>query len=405
MNTAKLWQFTPFDTLFFRDGRPFNAGETVWLKSQFPPSGRTLQGAIRSTIVEHSGMDWKSYHDACRPENAADYPLVKVIGTANNLGELRLSGPFLLRNGEWLWPAPLDLYHSKQGYGLLTPSAEPVECDLGKIRLPQASAQGLKTQEGKYVTNAAMAELLAGNTGSLPVSVEAGEPPPWIWKLCSDEPRDKDTLADSEPKVGLGRDNALRQHKEGMLYSIAAVRLREGVTLAMVVAEIDADLHPSEPFIQRLGGEGKLAKICISDPPIWPKMPELIPKEGKIRFKLVLTTPAYFQGCWLPAGLELKENLGWQGPWPAIAANREAIELSAVTLISVCIGKTIRIGGWNLAANPPCPRPLEGFIPAGSVYFCEIDAGQSETVAALHGGHIGLYCEYGFGHVLVGTWE
>jgi CRISPR-associated protein Cmr3 len=50
-----LWRFTPLDTLFFRDGRPFNAGETVWLESLFPPSGRTLQGVIRSAIIEYSG--------------------------------------------------------------------------------------------------------------------------------------------------------------------------------------------------------------------------------------------------------------------------------------------------------------------------------------------------------------
>lgn len=401
MNTVKCWQFAPLDTLFFRDGRPFNAGETVWLNSQFPPSGRTLQGAIRSAIVEHSGMDWISYRAACKPENAAGDPLVRAIGTAQDLGEMRLSGPFLLRDREWLLPVPLDLFVAQQVYGLLAPSATPVECDLGAVRLPQASVKGLKTQEGKYVTVAVMAELLAGQTANFPSKPSAS-----LWKLFADNPDDpeeKDALADLEPKVGLGRDNVLRLHKEGMLYSIATVRLREGVTLAMVVAGIDEKLHPSGPFIQRLGGEGKLAKVSISDPPAWPRMPTLIPKAGKLRFKLVLTTPTYFKECWRPDGFALRENVGWQGSWPAITTNQETIELANVTLVSACIGKTVRIGGWDLASN--APRPLEGFVPAGSVYFCEIDAGQMDNVAALHGGHIGLHREYGFGHVLVGTWE
>lgn len=402
MNTAKLWRFAPLDTLFFRDGRPFNAGETVWLNSQFPPSGRTLQGAIRSAIVEYSGMDWTSYYAACKPENAASNPL-KSIGNAQDLGEMRLSGPFLLRDSEWLLPVPMDLVYSKseKRYSLLAPSAQPVECDLGKVRLPQASVKGLKTQEGRYVRGAVMAELLAGQTGNFPSKPSAS-----LWKLFADNPDDpeeKDALADLEPKVGLGRDNALRRHKEGMLYSIATVRLREGVTLMMVVAGIDEKLHPSGPLIQRLGGEGKLAKVSISNPPTWPMMPTLIAKAGKLRFKLVLTTPAYFKECWRPDGFALRENVGWQGSWPTITANQETIELADVILVSACIGKTIRIGGWDLAAN--APRPLEGFVPAGSVYFCEIDAGQMDNVAALHGGHIGLYREYGFGHVLVGTWE
>lgn len=404
MNTVKLWRFTPLDTLFFRDGRPFNAGETVWLNSQFPPSGRTLQGAIRTAIVEHSSMDWASYYAACKPENAGSNDLVKAIGNAENLGQMQLSGPFLLRDDEWLLPAPLDLFHTEQkGYGLLAPSAQAVECDLGKVRLPQGAGKGLKTQEGKYVTGAVTAQLLAGQTETLPA-----KPGVSLWKLFADNPDDpeeKDALADLEPKVGLGRDNALRQHKDGMLYSIAPVRLRDGTELAMVVAGIDAGLHPASPFIQRLGGEGKLAKISISESPAWPTMPTLTTTAGKLRFKLVLTTPAYFKECWRPAGFELRESVGWQGSWPAIAANRKAIELADVTLVSACIGKAVRIGGWDLAAN--APRPLEGFVPAGSVYFCfcEIDAGQAENVAALHGGHIGLYCEYGFGHVLVGTWE
>ena len=401
MSIGKLWQFAPLDTLFFRDGRPFNAGETVWLNSQFPPSGRTLQGAIRSAIVEHSGMDWTRYHAICKSENAEGNTLVKAIGNAQDLGQMQLSGPFLLRDNEWLLPAPLDLFDSKHGYGLLAPSARAVECDLGKVRLPQGAGKGLKTQEGKYVTGAVMAKLLAGQTETSP-----SKPDVSLWKLFADNPDDpeeKDALADLEPKVGLGRDNALRQHKDGMLYSIATVRLRERVELAMVVAGIDTDLHPSGPFIQRLGGEGKLAKISISESPAWPTMPKLTPKAGKLRFKLVLTTPVYFKERWRPAGFELRESVGWQGSWPAIAANRKAIELADVTLVSACIGKAVRIGGWDLAAN--APRPLEGFIPAGSVYFCEIDTGRAENVAALHGGHIGLYCEYGFGHVLVGTWE
>jgi CRISPR-associated protein Cmr3 len=359
-----LWRFTPLDTLFFRDGQPFNAGETVWLESLFPPSGRTLQGVIRSAIVEYSGMDWKTYHNVCKTPD--DNPLVKAIGNAETLGNMRLSGPFLMRDDDWLFPVPLDLFHAKQGYGLLAPSATLVECDLGKIHLPAGKGEGLKIQEGKYVTSQAMVDLLAGRTTALPS----------IWKLFADDPKEGDALADLEPKVGLERDNALRKHKEGRLYSIALVRLREHVQLAVAVSGLPRDLQPTGPLIQRLGGEGKLAQVIIGELPSWPIMPRLVAKDGKFRFKLVLTTPAYFKECWRPDGFVREIGQGWRGTLRASTTAHGTLELTGVTIIFACIGKTVRIGGWNLMYDKP--RSLEGFVPAGSVYFCEVDAGTAQ---------------------------
>jgi hypothetical protein len=173
-------------------------------------------------------MDWKTYHNVCKTPD--DNSLVKAIGNAETLGNVRLSGPFLMRDDDWLFPVPLDLFHAKQGYGLLAPSATLVECDLGKIHLPAGKGEGLKIQEGKYVTSQAMVDLLAGRTTALPS----------IWKLFADDPKEGDALADLEPKVGLERDNALRKHKEGRLYSIALVRLREHVQLAVAVSGLPA---------------------------------------------------------------------------------------------------------------------------------------------------------------------
>jgi CRISPR/Cas system CMR-associated protein Cmr3 (group 5 of RAMP superfamily) len=41
----------PIDTLFFRDGAPFNAGETGFIKSIFPPTPQTGYGFSRAALL------------------------------------------------------------------------------------------------------------------------------------------------------------------------------------------------------------------------------------------------------------------------------------------------------------------------------------------------------------------
>ena len=48
-------KITPFDTLFFRTGRPFSGGVDTWVDAVFPPFPSTLYGAIRSFLIFHMG--------------------------------------------------------------------------------------------------------------------------------------------------------------------------------------------------------------------------------------------------------------------------------------------------------------------------------------------------------------
>lgn len=158
-------------------------------------------------------------------------------------------------------------------------------------------------------------------------------------------------------------------------------------------------LQPKSNWLQPLGGEGKLAGLTISDKTSnWPSLPKLEPINGHMRFKLVLTTPALFDRLgkrWLPEGFaEKTENrvTVWSGVLNGVACE----------IISACVGKPQKVGGWDLANNGP--RDLTCYVPAGSVYFCRAKADQLEHIKNLHGRKIGLDTEYGFGHVLVGTW-
>lgn len=403
--SGQLWQFSAMDRLFFRDGRPFNMSETTWQESQFPPSGRTLQGAVRTAILQHLGADFAAfakgepcYNDA----HGKPQSLREQMGDATSLGQLALSGPFVMKDGGYLFPAPLDLVRYKSGgYGLLTVNeAQTVDCDLGRVVLPHADAPGVKQLEGHCLTSSLMEAYLCTDIGAIqsPKRQDDGQANLWPLRAASHQ---APGLIDVESKIGLERNDDTRTAEEGMLYSIAFVRPREGVSLGVGVGSLCPAIQPNDGRLQALGGEGKLAQITVKQMPSLPSMPQLTEKGGSVRFKLVLITPALLDRRgerWLPQGAEEQKTTSGATCWHITDESSS----TSFTIVSACIGKRIKIGGWDIANNKP--RPLTGYVPAGSVYFCRTDSSQLDNIKKLHGTKLGLDTEYGFGQVLVGTW-
>ncbi len=382
---CSIWQFHALDSLFFGSGKPMNAGESSWIDSQFPPTGLTLQGAVRTAVLYFTNADIEKFKEglACLPNNGGS--LSDEIGSATSFGNLNLTGPFFQQDQELLFPVPLDLMVNKTSKALLKPG-KPIHCDLGHIRLPAiANGGGFKTIDSAYLSRADMAKLLRGEKDDIS-----------FFPLFSDQPKEL-TLADKEPKVGLARNNQSRTHQDGMLFAIAPVRLRQNVSLVLQVQGISPKYTPQQSVMQRLGGEGKLANISVSPNALaFPTMPELKAEGGKIRFKLVFTQPALMpeQG-WLPEGFAKNQKDGvdlWSG----------SLNECDFEIISACIGKPLKLGGWDLAKHES--KPHQAYIPAGSVYFCEAAAQFKENIQQLHNSKLGKNTEYGFGHVLVGCW-
>ena len=90
----------PFDTLFFRDAKPFNMGSDTWAEYLFPPLPSTLYGAIRSFLIFYYGSLQKFLTE--------EMPEQKWIGTKDHKGELKVKGPFIY-NGQPLFSIPADL--------------------------------------------------------------------------------------------------------------------------------------------------------------------------------------------------------------------------------------------------------------------------------------------------------
>ena len=73
-------------------------------------------------------------------------------------------------------------------------------------------------------------------------------------------------------------------------------------------------------------------------------------------------------------------------------------------LVSACIGKPLKMGGWNSTGNPRGPLPLKEVIPAGSVLFMKND--KKGKAINCHLAHIGKpnTRAWGFGQVVIGKY-
>jgi len=190
--------------------------------------------------------------------------------------------------------------------------------------------------------------------------------------LNGDEPASfikESELFCGEARVGIERDNGKRMVNDGMLYFTRHVRLKEDISLGMVVSGAD-DVMPAG--MVRLGGEGRMAHLKVADI----VDSRLHGNDGKSdKFVLILLTHGDFLGKSEPA-------------------------LAGINMISACIGKAVREGGWDYKHNRP--KPLKSLVPAGSCYFVE---GDEQAIRALHGKHIGKRTAFGYGEIAVGIWR
>ena len=128
MSDMQLITFEPFDSLFFREAKPFNAGEGGFLDSQFPPSAQTLSGAIRGAIGDAANLDWRNIDEVQR-----------LLGApGDDPAPLSFAGPYLFKGGQRIYPVPLNLLYSEKvnKWTRLIPSGTQFTTDMGNWQLP-----------------------------------------------------------------------------------------------------------------------------------------------------------------------------------------------------------------------------------------------------------------------------
>jgi CRISPR-associated protein Cmr3 len=388
------WLFIePEDVWLFRDGRPFAAGEGHGARSLFPPSPHTLQGALRALILHHSGVSEADY----KARNAAASGMMAQIGgpagegQPATLGAFSMAGPFLARMEEGdggrvirrYTPLPADVWEVAYRDGVVeyiapAPTATWLcHSDLGASHaawrplLPPDDDQIMKvgSPEGMWVDEPGLRIYLSGKNG--------------FGCLC-----DK-SLYRTESRLGIGIDYDRKRPRDSMLYTVDYIRTEPQVGLLVKVG--DGVALPAAQGWMALGGETRAARYRV------------VPGEGidKVdaddsysvkngRLKLVLLTPAYFNGGWQPQ----------DGKWEALFGGHP------VDLVSAAIGRPYMIGGWDLATR--WHKPMYSFVPAGSVYYFQSRTEHFIPVPRAFTqqppGELPLGA-LGFGQVAAGAWD
>ncbi len=359
----------PLDTWFFRGGTPFARGDTPQeaVESLFPPHPATVTGALRAALAQARGWDGHG-----RWPEAFD----QVLGNGpEDPGRLCFDGPFLLQCGKPLFRAPRHLLGVKKADGwqpcaLLQPGP-PVQCDLGTaVRLPE------QPQDHDHTTKPTTGDeewlTLEGLTavlhGKLPDPAEV-VPQNTLWSV--------------EDRIGLERDRDTRSAKEGMLYSTRHVRPARDVSLGLRVAGLPADWTVPFGQLVPLGGESRLAE-CRE----WqdgPALDTLTAKPGSAgRVTLIALSP-----------IDLE---------PDVIRGEQLIDsLGGARVVSACIDRPQRIGGWDSLTRRPLP--LRSVLAPGNVLFCEVPEAGMKAVTSGNLLRIGARQAWGFGLVACGGWS
>ncbi len=382
---SAIWSFSPLDTSFFREARPFNAGEGGYLDSHFPPPMQTLIGAFRGAVGEAEGVDWEEYR------KDEQHSLRRIIGSPEDFGPLTFGGPYLLQDGQRLYPVPLHLLckvkkidRDRRGrveqthydWAWLQPG-EKAHCDLGTVRLPEkvGKMEGGRSPNGAWLDQANLERVLKGKFPQRAYS--------------------QDELFVGEIRTGIARDNSTRTVEDGMLYFTRHIRLRDRISFGLGVSGLKEGITPA---ITRLGGEGRLAVLeCVQEQT--PEEPA--PQGGEQGLILTLLTHGDFGGNWFPDELK-KEKSDQKAIWKGLIKGHKDAAIH-VEIVTACLGKAVREGGWDYKAK--APKPLVSLVPAGSSYFVKVKGDLNDAIDALRGTKIGNRTKFGYGEIAAGLWK
>lgn len=403
-----MWlSFAALDVWFFRDGRPFDAGDAHVASSQFPPPPETMLGATRAILIEAEfqapradGLTAAGYLEwlgtlpkEVKPDDPAlantSDPYVKAytaFGVGTSPGQLELAGPFVAVDEPGatepvvVVTAPRDLLKKGRAEELLTLTPLVAGGNDPDHPFPGVTwNRGLPVREAKGTTATRVPPTLPLVTHA--AEVDDLEGIGWITTtmlsayLAGDRavsPANPPFSLERRAGIALGPERTVRT---GHFYMIDLVRPRTSQGYTRLLARVEPGPVSGTSWRLPLGGEGKtaLATAVDADPAAIALDQLLDPNSteaGKARdtaartgwLRVVLLQPALFGRGWLPDGVSADGALAI-GPY-------------TFTLQAAATSKAHAISGWDLRKREP--KPLRQAAPAGSVYYFRIE----ETDAA-----------------------
>lgn len=374
MSSESPWiglTFDPLDTLFFRDGRPFEATNRVqsgW------PTPQTLAGALRTALLTRTDFSFRSF----RPPRVGplDQALIDA-GAQPWVVQSEFRGPFLaLRDNkgivEPLFPLPLVLSKAKDnpGWSRSNPLSERIEGwnDPDGLWPLYRRVQPDPKGDRPYLTLSGISKFLAGSD---PASTD-----------CVD-PRE---LFGLDQRVGIAINPESLTTAKGQLYAIGLLALKPKLdgrrvclyaeikpgsegnsSAASLVEKVEKEAIP-------FGGEGRHVKVTATQAVAWPKPAQ--PQSGSVWY---LATPGFLprreSGRLLPANSGLRATAS--GPGMAVS-------------------------GWDVTRGGP--RATRFAVPPGAVYFIDGTSTEADFLDQKLDDSINLKRE-GWGFALQGVWK
>ena len=357
--SVKIFDLHASSPLLFRDGKPFSAagGTETAARSLPAPLPSTLAGFVRTQIGLGSNRTWQQH----------DLEYLHGIPVAG----------LLARNEKLVFPAPRDavIYKDKDGNKQIMrlkplDTLEGAGTDAPAGMVPLEVTQDVKPETGYDLwTQADMETWLKGQT---PQTLEP------ISGLAL------------ETRVHVSIDPRTGATDDGQLFSVGYRSFESRDKLRADDVRFNPDSLPDQfehhrwsvrtrvkvsdgtplSHLGHLGGERRVVTLTEKDHEHWCFCPEELKSQIRTsqRLKLVLATPAIFKHGWKPAWLE-NENA---------AHMPKGLHGVKLKLISAALGKREPVSGWNLRQNHA--KPVRYMVPAGSVYFFEVIAGNQEKI-------------------------
>ncbi len=361
----------PTEPLLFRTGRSFDAGESNFAESIFPPTPETIQGALRAMIAVQWGKAQPNLIGNLE-EIFKQPSIVDLIGKGNIYGQFRITGFTLGRcradkKVERLFPAPIHIIQA-------TIQADH-ETATKRVRLKPRKTAGLLSNipEGKQLLFLDLnGEKTAGKSEPLNGWLTAQD----LRKALSNTGNLADIQAvlssniyEKEARLGIGMSNSTKTTQEGYLYQIQMIRMQpnygfvvdielgrdtEGGSKELPYGEnlmSQQEIRDKLNFLKQgwltLGGEQRAAHFEVLESEHIAEEPGVEQtQQGNL---IYFATPTYFKGGWLPA----------------------ASHILPATPITATINRYQPIGGWQLEPGHAggSSKVTRRCIPAGSVYF------------------------------------
>jgi len=345
MFTTNLFM-RPVDVLFLRGNRRFGGpgdhGDIL-----MPPWPSVFTGAVCSRMLADADLLGRA---AAMGDGAP--ALIDEIAGSLTLDLVALADD---KNNDLYFPAPADVVFEKISDNEARPhivrpasptalsgcaSSTPVTAPAG-IR----SSSPVKPESGWWLRLEGLRRHLSGE------------------KIAKDHLIHTRNLWKSDYRLGITLDPGSRTAEEGRIYTSEAVAMSDGIGFVASFRHEKGKL-PTTGLV-RLGGDGRGAEVFP-----FSKTPSDLgrPQASWKKFRMILSTPCPSPDGWLPPGVVERDR----GIYVLETAGfRARLHSATVTRHEV-------ISGWDVARH--APKPAIRMIPAGSVYWFEVEQGDSSVL-------------------------